>query len=44
VKLESIIPSKGVAPETTKTARKELNEAGMEYMVAVEVKQALKGN
>jgi nicotinamidase-related amidase len=36
--------TKGVAPETTKTARKELGEAGVEYMDATEVKKALNGN
>jgi nicotinamidase-related amidase len=33
--------TKGVTPETTETARNELNEAGVEYMDAAEVKKAL---
>lgn len=33
--------TKGVAPETTETARMELRDAGVGYMDAAEVKKAL---
>ena len=36
--------TKGVAPETTKVARKELSEAGVEYTEAAEVKKILDGD
>ena len=36
--------TKGVAPETTETARREMKEAGVEYMAAAEVKKALNGD
>ena len=35
--------TKGVAAESTETARREMKEAGVDYMAAAEVKKALKG-